>query len=285
MIGKRTKLAFYREIPDAAFWTEHWRLQSFEHLYTVATASQLTRYLERYVRPGDRLLEAGCGLGQYVQYFAERGARTTGVDFSGDVIDWHREHFPEADVHVADVAELPFPSASFDVYLSLGVVEHSPEGPRAILEEAARVVKPGGVLLISTPYVNGMRRLLGSKIEAEQEAVRSAGGDFYQYAFTERFIDAELRNLGLRVIDRKYYDPGRGLREACSRFATRRGGTGTPVQVSRPPKSFAVQTSEGLGRVLRGLLYSAPVLRAFAHMQLVVARTSAAEASSQRRHP
>src|SRR5256886_15045183 len=46
-------------------------------------------------------------------------------------------------------------------YISLGVVEHDAGGPDAILAEACRVLAPGGVLLVSVPYVNGVRRPCG----------------------------------------------------------------------------------------------------------------------------
>jgi len=52
-----------------------------------------------------------------------------------------------------DLRELGFRPGVFAAYISLGVVEHDPAGPDAILREAWRLLEPGGVLLLSVPYI------------------------------------------------------------------------------------------------------------------------------------
>ncbi len=60
-----------------------------------------------------------------------------------------------------DIRDLPTPDGFFDGYLSFGVIEHFPQGQEQILAEAARVVRPGGLLLLSVPALNGYRKLRG----------------------------------------------------------------------------------------------------------------------------
>ena len=257
-------LAYFRERADAHFWSQRWEAESLDHLLAVAQTSELTRFLERFVRPGCRLLEGGCGLGQYVRYFGERGVAATGVDYSEAAIAAHRAAYPGSDVRTADLAELPFADGSFDVYLSLGVIEHYVDGGGAILAEAHRVLAPGGVLLLSTPYANRSRRLLRRRIEREERKRAGAGAPFYQYAFDEASLDVLLARAGFTVSERSYYDPGRGLRDLRALVAPARSGSGgAPATPPRPRAHSPVK---------RALLYSRPVLRSLAHMQVVAAR-------------
>jgi SAM-dependent methyltransferase len=256
-------LAYHRARPDADFWSAHWESQSLEHLLEVARTSELTRFLERYVHAGDRLLEAGCGLGQYVRYFAERGVRAAGVDFSERAVERHREVFGDSDVRVADLSALPFADRSFDVYVSLGVIEHYAEGAGAILAEARRMLDDGGLMLLSTPYLNLARRVLRPALERRQREIARRGGAFYQYAFDERTLDALLGDAGFTVTARSYYDPGRGLRELRGLRARQADARG-PAARPRAPKRH--------GGLERAILYARPTLKALAHMQIVCAR-------------
>jgi SAM-dependent methyltransferase len=154
-------------------------------------------------------------------------------------------------------------------YLSLGVVEHDPEGPDAILREAARVLRPGGTLLISVPYWNGVRRLLGPYIARSSARTAANGGQFYQYAFSRWEVRAFLGAHGFTVRSFHPYDPARLLRTA--RRALVRSSTPSAGQT---PRERATRRSERRGlpvRALRALLYTPPSLRLLGHMILAVA--------------
>src|SRR5437870_6828695 len=140
-------LAYYSVAAAREFWTEHWGGHSVEELLAVARRSPLTTLITR-VLPDGAILEAGCGLGQYVLLLRERGWRVAGVDWSLEALAACRRVAP-APLGVMELRALAVRDGALAGYISLGVVEHDAGGPDAILAEACRVLAPGGVLLVS----------------------------------------------------------------------------------------------------------------------------------------
>ena len=101
---------------------------------------------------GATVLDAGCGVGYGTAHLAQVAERVVGVDVSHDAVSYARAHYAGANVefHVADVLELPFADDSFDVVCSFEIVEHVADAERFVTE-LARVLKPGGRLVLSTP--------------------------------------------------------------------------------------------------------------------------------------
>lgn len=79
-------LAYYSRTADSDFWTEHWGTHSVEELLAEARRSPLTRLIEAHVPSQGIVLEAGCGLGQYVLHLRELGHRAVGADWSLDAL-------------------------------------------------------------------------------------------------------------------------------------------------------------------------------------------------------
>ena len=102
-----------------------------------------------------RLLDVGCGPGQFTILAAERlpHADVWGIDVAPTMIELARAHAVESDAvarlhfEVADVARLPFPDAHFDAVLSSGSIKHWPD-QIAGLREMHRVLVPGGRALV-----------------------------------------------------------------------------------------------------------------------------------------
>lgn len=110
----------------------------------------LTRYLvERYRLPaGARLLDLGCGRGEFL-----RGFRRCGLDACGaDQSDAARRLCPDAEVRTADLenAAIPYDDDSFDVLYSKSVLEHF-YYPERLVREMLRVLKPGGRVISMVP--------------------------------------------------------------------------------------------------------------------------------------
>jgi SAM-dependent methyltransferase len=103
--------------------------------------------IERLVRPGDRVLDAGCGNGRLFTYdLRDHASLIVGVDLSPDVaqnpnIDWPLR---------ASLAALPFASETFDLVICKHVLEHLAE-PESAFRELGRVLRPQGRLLVLTP--------------------------------------------------------------------------------------------------------------------------------------
>jgi 2-polyprenyl-3-methyl-5-hydroxy-6-metoxy-1,4-benzoquinol methylase len=142
--------AFSAEGPSAEFALERFTPGSFG---PKSAYEHWTRYLlaDRYV--GDRdVLDYGCGTGYGAQHLADTARDVLAVDVSQAAVDWARAHHPHPRCRFERSAALPtdLPSASRDVVVCFEVIEHLlPQDE--LLREFARILRPGGVLLVSTP--------------------------------------------------------------------------------------------------------------------------------------
>jgi SAM-dependent methyltransferase len=94
------------------------------------------------------LLDVGCSAGYVLAAAKELGLEATGLDYSAFAVEMCRKRGFEA--VTGSLTALPFPDASFDVVMLKAVLEHVPD-PLAGLREAARVVRPGGVIFVIVP--------------------------------------------------------------------------------------------------------------------------------------
>jgi SAM-dependent methyltransferase len=93
-------------------------------------------------------LDAACGTGRFADFLARRGHRVIGVDSSPDMLAHARHRVPAGEFHVAELDRLPLPSDSVDVVVcALALVHVARLEP--VLAEFARVLRPGGDLVIS----------------------------------------------------------------------------------------------------------------------------------------
>lgn len=110
---------------------------------------------DRSIRPFEELTVAdiGCGGGLLSEPAARLGARVTGLDPASDSIAAARAHAAqqglEIDYRAERAEDLIATGAAFDVVIAMEVVEHVPDVP-AFIKVAARLVKPGGLMLLST---------------------------------------------------------------------------------------------------------------------------------------
>jgi SAM-dependent methyltransferase len=104
--------------------------------------------LERIVRAGDRLLDAGCGTGKYsrMQFARDIGCHVVGFDLEEALARNYQTDFRVR----GDLKQLPFSDGSFDVVNCRLVIEHL-DSPKTVLDEFHRVLVPGGRLAIFTP--------------------------------------------------------------------------------------------------------------------------------------
>jgi len=108
----------------------------------------LERFLDSLSGPG-RVLDAGCGQGTPVLERLDEEAAAAGVDFSREQLRLAREAVPDAALGQADMTRLPFDDDTFDAVVAYWSLIHVPLADhRTVLEEFARVLRPGGRALV-----------------------------------------------------------------------------------------------------------------------------------------
>lgn len=98
---------------------------------------------------GKLVLDAGCGVGRFGEIPLDHGARVVACDLTGaiDAARANLGHREGIDFVQADIFRLPFRPEAFDMVYSLGVIHHTPDPPTAF-RHLARLVKPGGKLMV-----------------------------------------------------------------------------------------------------------------------------------------
>jgi len=99
---------------------------------------------------GREVLEAGCGEGYGAALIASVARRVVAVDYDAATVAHVRNRYPRVQVVTANLASLPVPDATIDVVVNFQVIEHLWDQPQFITE-CLRVLRPGGLLLMSTP--------------------------------------------------------------------------------------------------------------------------------------
>jgi len=170
-----------------------------------AASRHLRRLARRIgVRSGERVLDVGCGLGEWLLAARECGAVPAGIDLSGKAIAVCRERMPEGQFAAGPAEILPFPDQSFDVVTCLGSLEHFLQ-PENALREMVRVGRPHARYVLLVPNADFMTRRLGLYRGTEQRAVREqartlkAWGDLFRAAGLEvraRWADLHVLSWG-----------------------------------------------------------------------------------------
>ncbi|MDD2731175.1 MAG: class I SAM-dependent methyltransferase [Candidatus Portnoybacteria bacterium] len=108
-------------------------------------------FLAQYAKPNDNVLDLGCGNGRLLDLLRDKKINYIGIDNSSALIAAAQKRHPGADFRVGDALNLPFSDNYFDIIYSIAVLHHIPseELRTKFLEEAKRVLKPGGILIIT----------------------------------------------------------------------------------------------------------------------------------------
>lgn len=178
-----------------------------------------------------RILEAGSGSGRVVKYFSDLGYRNVyGIEINREAIKNLNKNYPELRVRQGDLLKMPYPENYFDVVVSYGVVEHFPAlGVVSPLKALYRAVKSGGVVIVSVPSFNYLRkvdywvrqRLLLLDLKKSPFLRKLFGkmpivkedpsqflyykfpqfGPFFEYRLTPRQFEAACQEAGFRIME------------------------------------------------------------------------------------
>lgn len=100
---------------------------------------------------GKKFLDLGCGTGWFSKEAVDRGAKVTSLDVGPNLLRITGEKCKnKSKLVIGDTLSLPFANNFFDIVLSTEVIEHT-ENPLKAISESIRVLKPGGILVLTTP--------------------------------------------------------------------------------------------------------------------------------------
>jgi SAM-dependent methyltransferase len=164
------------------------------------------REIARRLADGDRVLDVGCANGfSTVRLAARRRVRLRGIDFVPGMIEHARERLAKierelpgsVEFAVGNVLELDEPEGAYDKVVSVRVLINlrTWENQRRALAGLARVLRPGGILLLSEPTLQGLARLNRLRGEFGLDALPVPS--FNEYLDEERVVDAVRGELEL----------------------------------------------------------------------------------------
>ncbi len=187
---------------------------------------ELERFVD-YVREREAVLDVGCGDGRVFETFARKKVSYAGVDLSEEAVEkakarWAKEIAEgRAAFEVGDLLDLPVEDGRFDVAVAAGVLHHVPSKAyrRRAVAELARVVRPGGYVLIAVWNLWQMRHW-GALLH--QAFGRRNGWDFgdlkvtwkkpyfprYYRAFRMKELERLCEGAGLDIVERQYVRKG-----------------------------------------------------------------------------
>jgi len=184
-------------------WTYLWeksKLSTDKQILTLRKTPQW-REISRLFNPGEIVLEAGCGLGSWVRFLYSQGLIPTGLDYSLATIERLRKSYPDFNWIYGNIQRMDFNDETFHHLVSWGVIEHLEEGIEQALREFFRVLKPGGYLFLTVPWISPVRLLTGySKCGDNLDRLPSGKAQFHQYFFTKQELHELVESAGFSVI-------------------------------------------------------------------------------------
>jgi 2-polyprenyl-3-methyl-5-hydroxy-6-metoxy-1,4-benzoquinol methylase len=191
-------------------------MAGISYQYTAAKPSASHSYLYPAVSgfleglpAGSVVLDAGCGNGTFLSLFSDRGWKLHGSDFSPAGLEFARSTFPDIRFFLADAQSLYKEFLAMvgpaDAVISTEVIEHLYD-PRSFANNCYSLLRPGGTLVLSTPYHGYLKNLLlalSGKMEFHYDALRLHGHiKFFSRATIEKlltdagFVDIEFTGAG-----------------------------------------------------------------------------------------
>jgi 2-polyprenyl-3-methyl-5-hydroxy-6-metoxy-1,4-benzoquinol methylase len=170
---------------------------------------------------GEKVLDVGCASGSISQYVGQLGYKVHGIDVLESSIRIAEEFFVHENVtyEVRDIIKQPFEENSFDCILFFETIEHV-QNPAEFFKEFHRILKPGGVLILSTPNATSLknmfyalsykklekRKLIINEIAKEQKHT----GTHLEHIFNWDFpVLARLLDMcGFKIVDHKFTGSG-----------------------------------------------------------------------------
>ena len=182
--------ASYQEyLPERRDQVQAW-LQSQEEV--IRKSADL---IEAGVNPG-RILDVGSGYGFFLHHMAQRGWQTHGIEISPTGRTYCHKHFPGLEIRSTPLPDPSIPDSSYDAVTLFYVIEHLAD-PLRVLQEAFRLLRPGGVLLLRWPHTTPIVRLLGPMARL----LDLYHTPYHLFDFSKLFIEKTLSTIGFNDIN------------------------------------------------------------------------------------
>jgi SAM-dependent methyltransferase len=143
------------------------------------------------------VLDVGCGGGLFLRMLKDRGVSVLGLDVAVAAagVAWRRQGVPAV---CASLAHAPFPPATFSVVTMFHVLEHLYD-PAAYVDEAKRLLKPGGRLVVQVPNIDCWQYFLAGENWNGVDIPR------HLIHFKARDLDALLQDCGFEIVRHKHF--------------------------------------------------------------------------------
>ncbi|MBK8025321.1 MAG: class I SAM-dependent methyltransferase [Chloroflexi bacterium] len=159
-------------------------------------AGRLQR-IEQWRCPPGKALDVGCATGFFLSEAQARGWEVSGIDVSTFAVDYARKRFG-FDLKTGSLLEADYAPESFDLVAMWDVIEHVPD-PKRYIQEVARLLKSGGLFVLSTPDVDSLparltgRRWVGFKLSEE-----------HVFYFSVATLSRMLNDAGFEVVQHRH---------------------------------------------------------------------------------
>lgn len=192
--------------PAGDYYDSYWRSEGWE----TRPPLKLLELFQRHISRSDRCLDVGCGDGGTSGvWLNERTASYLGVDVSDAAVEMARRRGLDAR-RIEDAAALPFDDGSFDVAVCVEVLEHLFQ-PQLAVNEIARVLRPGGRVVLTVPNVAHWRNRVDGVLgrwnpRGDHLSAAEPWRDAHLRFFTIRSLTNLVQRCGFQVLDRGGYE-------------------------------------------------------------------------------
>jgi len=172
------------------------------------------KHFEPYVKPGNKILDAGCGNGRLYNFLKNKNITYQGLDSSKELIKIASSTYPQGSFQMGDINALPFDNNSFDLIFCVATLHHIPGRKlrNKAVSELARVLRPGGHLLMTNwNILSGkmwttlahftIKKIIGTS-QLDWMDIQKPWKDNYGIIETTRYLHAFTKNSLNRILQK-----------------------------------------------------------------------------------
>ncbi len=191
----------YRRRNNKEYWTKRWDNIPADYSMENRGAYPL-KFAELTVQPnGGRILEAGCGAGRILRYYADRGYDIVGIDIIKGAVCKLKEIDSTLEVETGDITNLRFEDESFRYVLAFGLYHNLQHNLDKAVKETFRIIEPGGKVCASFRADNLQTLFTDLLIEhrTRKNVSSSPPNKFHKMNLTQPEFVSLFENVGFTV--------------------------------------------------------------------------------------